>query len=45
MRKLWMCSKGKFCEEYMALLRAETSGGAGLIRNFITILKSPDSVW
>jgi hypothetical protein len=39
-----MCSKGKFCEEYMALLRAETSGGAGLTRNFMTFLKSPDSV-
>jgi hypothetical protein len=39
-----MCSKGKFCEEYMALFRAETSGGAGLTRNFITILKIPDSL-
>jgi hypothetical protein len=39
MRKWWMCSKGKFCEEYMALLRTETSGGAGLTRNFMTFLK------
>jgi hypothetical protein len=39
-----MCSKGKFCEEYMALLRTETSGGAGLTRNFMSFLKSPDSV-
>jgi hypothetical protein len=44
MRKRWMCSKGKFCEEYVALLRAETSGGAGLTRNFMTFLKSPDSL-
>jgi hypothetical protein len=39
MRKWWMCSKGKFCEEYMALLMTETSGGAGLTRNFMTFLK------
>jgi hypothetical protein len=39
MRKWWMCLKGKFCEEYMALLRTETSGGAGLTRNFMTFLK------
>jgi hypothetical protein len=41
MRKRWMCSKGKFCEEYVALLRAETSGGAGLTRNFMTFYKEP----
>jgi hypothetical protein len=28
MKKWWMCSKGKFCKEYMALLRTDTSGGA-----------------
>jgi hypothetical protein len=44
MRKWLMCSKGKFCEEYMALLRTETSGGTGLTRNFMAFLKSPDSV-
>jgi hypothetical protein len=44
MRKWWMCSKGKVCEEYMALLRTETIGGAGLTRNFMTFLKSPHSV-
>jgi hypothetical protein len=45
MKKWWMCSKGKFCEEYMALLRTETSGGAGLTRNFMNFLKSPNSLW
>jgi hypothetical protein len=35
----------KFCEEYMALLRTETSGGAGLTRNFMTFLKCPDTLW
>jgi hypothetical protein len=28
----------------MALLRTQTSGGASLTRNFMTFLKSPDSV-
>jgi hypothetical protein len=40
MRKWWMCSKGKFCEEYMALLGTGTSGGAGLTRNF-DLFKEP----
>jgi hypothetical protein len=40
MRKWWMCSKGTFCEEYMALLRAETNGGVGLTRNF-DLFKEP----
>jgi hypothetical protein len=44
MTKWWMCLKGKFCEEHMALLRTETSGGTGLTRNMMTFLKSPDSV-
>jgi hypothetical protein len=42
MRKWWVCSKGKFCEEYRALLRIVTSEGAGLIRVFAAFLKSPD---
>jgi hypothetical protein len=33
--------KGKFCEEYMVLLRTETSGGAGLTINFMTFFKEP----
>ena len=34
MRKWWMCSKVKFHEECVALLRAGISGGVGSTTNF-----------
>jgi hypothetical protein len=41
MRKWWMCSKGKFCKEYMTLLMTGTSGGAGL-KELYGLFKEPN---
>jgi hypothetical protein len=37
-----MCSKRKYYKEYMALLRTDIGGGAGLTGNSTTFLKSSD---